>query len=282
MKNICKIVQDLLPTYIENITSNESNEFIKEHLENCVECNKIYENMIDDIEKENLENTEIVKQIKKYKNRINIIKFIVILVIATILLSVISSICYRFYIVNKAYEKNTNYKTNGNFKIEEYKESIENYDNHYTTYYLNGKMKKIYGDSIIEYCDGEKHYYFNNENMTYYMENVKHENNSIYIDISVLNGTNNILNNYRVNKLEILKFVLLKENIIKNEGFRNQDYYIIKDEEGNRVYVDKDTFLAQRVEGENRKDYRIQTSCVTWREIKEPDFSKYTLLENKV
>ena len=235
--------------------------------------------MIDDMEKENLENTEVVKQIKKYKNRINIMKFIIILVISIILLSIVSNICYRFYIVNKAYEKNTNYKTNGNFKIEEYEESIETYEDHYTTYCLNGKMKKTYGDSIIEYCDGEKHYYFNNENMTYYMENVKHENNSIDIDISVVNRTNNILNNYRIDKLEILKFVLLNENIIRNEGFRNQDYYIIKDEDGNRVYVDKDTFFAQRVEGENKKDYRMQTSCVSWREIKEPDFSKYTLVE---
>ncbi len=279
MENKCKIVQDLLPTYIENMVSSESNEFIKEHLENCVGCKKIYENMIDDIEKENLENTEVVKQIKKYKNRINIIKAIIILVMAIILLSVVSNICYRFYIVNKAYKRNTNYKTNGNFKIEEYEESIETYENHYTTYCLNGKMKKTYGDSIIEYCDGEKHYYFNNENMTYYMENVKHENNSIDIDISVVNGTNNILNDYKIDKLEILKFVLLNENIIRNEGFRNQDYYIIKDEDGNRVYVDKDTFFVQRIEGKNRKDYRMQTSCVSWREIKEPDFSKYTLVE---
>ena len=89
MENRCKIVQDLLPTYIENLVSSESNEFIKEHLENCADCKKIYENMIDDMEKENLENTEVVKQIKKYKNRINIMKFIIILVISIILLSIV-------------------------------------------------------------------------------------------------------------------------------------------------------------------------------------------------
>ena len=30
--NECKIVQDLLPNYIENLTSNETSEFIKGHL----------------------------------------------------------------------------------------------------------------------------------------------------------------------------------------------------------------------------------------------------------
>lgn len=30
--NKCKIVQDLLPNYIEKLTSNETSEFINEHL----------------------------------------------------------------------------------------------------------------------------------------------------------------------------------------------------------------------------------------------------------
>ena len=32
-KNECKIIQDLLPNYIENLTSEETNSYIKEHLE---------------------------------------------------------------------------------------------------------------------------------------------------------------------------------------------------------------------------------------------------------
>ncbi len=43
--NECKIVQDLLPNYIENLTSNETSEFIKGHLDNCKECNEIYNKM---------------------------------------------------------------------------------------------------------------------------------------------------------------------------------------------------------------------------------------------
>ena len=44
-KKDCKIVQDLLPNYIENLTSEETNLFIKEHLKECNECQNILENM---------------------------------------------------------------------------------------------------------------------------------------------------------------------------------------------------------------------------------------------
>ena len=36
----CKIVQDLLPNYVENLTTKETNQFIENHLENCKDCNR--------------------------------------------------------------------------------------------------------------------------------------------------------------------------------------------------------------------------------------------------
>ena len=36
MKNKeCNLVKDLLPNYIDKVTSNETNVFIEEHLKNC-------------------------------------------------------------------------------------------------------------------------------------------------------------------------------------------------------------------------------------------------------
>ena len=35
MENKCKIVTDLLPNYIENLTSEDTNKFIEEHLNSC-------------------------------------------------------------------------------------------------------------------------------------------------------------------------------------------------------------------------------------------------------
>jgi len=44
-KRNCKIVQDLLPNYIEKLTNEETNHFIEEHLKECTECQQIFENM---------------------------------------------------------------------------------------------------------------------------------------------------------------------------------------------------------------------------------------------
>ena len=38
----CKIVQDLLPNYIEKLTTEETNQFIEEHLKECDECKKSF------------------------------------------------------------------------------------------------------------------------------------------------------------------------------------------------------------------------------------------------
>ena len=44
-KKDCVIVQDLLPNYIENLTNEETNKYIEEHLKGCTECKTVFENM---------------------------------------------------------------------------------------------------------------------------------------------------------------------------------------------------------------------------------------------
>ena len=39
----CKIVQDLLPTYIEDLTSEETNQYIEEHIKTVMIVNKLYQ-----------------------------------------------------------------------------------------------------------------------------------------------------------------------------------------------------------------------------------------------
>ena len=43
MKNECSLVRDMLPLYLENMVSEETRAFIKEHLETCPECAAEYE-----------------------------------------------------------------------------------------------------------------------------------------------------------------------------------------------------------------------------------------------
>lgn len=41
----CEIIRDLLPSYLDELTSAESNQAIEEHLQECKECRKHLEAM---------------------------------------------------------------------------------------------------------------------------------------------------------------------------------------------------------------------------------------------
>lgn len=70
----CSIVRDLLPAYVENECSPDTNHFVEAHLETCPECRKMYDNMksaspLDSAETPEMpEQLEPLKKIKK-KNR---------------------------------------------------------------------------------------------------------------------------------------------------------------------------------------------------------------------
>ncbi len=284
MKKDCKIVQDLLPAYIDNVLSEETKLYVEEHLKSCDECKKVYDEMNFDLQKEDVKNTEIVKTIKKYKRKIVTLKVFVIIVILAIIITITSIIGFRFYVVKNTLIKNINYDVSGNFRIEEYEESIERYDIHTTTYYGEGKMKKVRGDEVLEYWEGSEHYYIDNENKTYYIvnENIS-ENDDIYIPILVVEGMEKLIKDNQISNIEILKFILNKDVTIQKEGFRAKEYYVIKNMlNGERVYFDKDTFWADKVETRSAfgtKEYRVLTSSVSWYEVTKPDLTNYTLVE---
>lgn len=70
----CEIIRDLLPLYIDGLTSKESNQEIEKHLKNCEGCQKYYQEMTGDIDNfsvitnEEIEDVNLIKKIKK-KNR---------------------------------------------------------------------------------------------------------------------------------------------------------------------------------------------------------------------
>ena len=75
-KRNCKIVQDLLPNYIDKLTNDETNQYIEEHLSKCNECKKIYDKMKQKLElNEPEKNSKEVKYINKYNKKLRALKF---------------------------------------------------------------------------------------------------------------------------------------------------------------------------------------------------------------
>ena len=68
----CEIIRDLLPSYIDGLTSDESNQVVEEHLYGCEECQELLDQMKQDIRdpQEIIVNKKKIKPFKKVKKMI--------------------------------------------------------------------------------------------------------------------------------------------------------------------------------------------------------------------
>ena len=70
MKNECSVVQDVLPLYLENMVSEGTTVFVKEHLENCSDCAAEFERFksgrqIDEAAPQREHDTDVITAVKK-------------------------------------------------------------------------------------------------------------------------------------------------------------------------------------------------------------------------
>lgn len=71
MKMKCEIIRDLFPSYIDGLTSRESNELIEEHLEECGECREYLASMKEEIAEENqpAKNKKAIQPLRKLRQK---------------------------------------------------------------------------------------------------------------------------------------------------------------------------------------------------------------------
>ncbi|MBR2290133.1 MAG: zf-HC2 domain-containing protein [Clostridia bacterium] len=90
-KNEHKLVQDLFPSYIDGLTTQETNEYIEEHLETCEECKKILEDMKTKLQEENHTdlNDKKVQYAKKVNKKLKILSLVGWLILIAIVAVVV-------------------------------------------------------------------------------------------------------------------------------------------------------------------------------------------------
>lgn len=134
----CKIVQDLLPSYIENLTTKETKVYIEEHLEKCQSCKQVLERMKQEFnlnitKKDNRE----VKYIKKFNKKINILKLIISLILVVFII-----LTARKVIIISSLSKNAENTINtSNYHTVTYSYYLEDYSK--TEVFSLGNKKKI-------------------------------------------------------------------------------------------------------------------------------------------
>lgn len=103
MNKECNLVKDLLPSYVDGITSKETEEFINKHLEKCDECKKNYENMKNSNDyKETENNKKFLYFSKKFKRKYNLFKTIVIIILLFFVISFTRNAIILTTLVRKA------------------------------------------------------------------------------------------------------------------------------------------------------------------------------------
>jgi len=96
VNNTCDIVKDLLPLYVENLTSEASNQFIDKHLHSCEDCKIYLKNIQSDLPRHDSLDLETEKGDKKLIKSIqkNINKMKLIGVFIGILIGVFTPLLY--------------------------------------------------------------------------------------------------------------------------------------------------------------------------------------------
>lgn len=272
MKKECKIVQDLLPNYIEKVTNSETNEFIEEHLKGCQECNNICNSMKENLKVEQLDTSGEINYMRKFKNKLKILKLIIFL----ILIITIFVIGRRTIIMTALNTKGE--KLQGTMK-NYYAKAITTYQDGYMneteTYYKDGNFLtkiKLYKDgklitdiiiykkdeekiALVEYSDGRK-------------ERLKNV---------VAGGTGPMMDTSTFDSNLVASFSTKVEKI----NINSKECYVIKHHWGDR-FIDKETgFIVKEISYEDNRviDYYLKPGIVKDEDIQRPDTTGYVLVD---
>ena len=293
-KKDCKIVQDLLPNYIDNLTNEETNAYIEKHLEECEECKTIYENMKKELKigTEKPDKREI-NFFKKYRNKLRILRIILLVIFMIFVLDSCRKIIIISDLSNKAeqYAKSSNYhkisiywdyENEGFTKVEVYRlgDKIKNSTTQLSTDFTNKVITAFGRDRKID-AQNIEHYITN----IYEEENGKKTKAILNTESTITNRPENILKTE--NWWELLIHAICA-NIRETNYNGEKCYYIAnfdfsQDTNSYGMYVNKNTGLTvgfgqSKAVGEiitGTQNYKYEFDTVTEEDFIEPDPSEY-------
>lgn len=281
----CKIVRDLFPSYIDELTNEDTNKYIEEHIKECEECKEELENMKKELESDTTQkNSKEVKYIKKFSNKMKILRTILLV----ILLIFIFSVGRKMIIIANLNNKISNYTSSTNFHVKLYHYSGENWfiEEWYKKDEKYARKIRFFNEnaSIVA---GTMEDYYNGKTVNSYNETSK--------KVAFLNKSDDIVPPTIANKLKIYNpfyhIFISAISSITSEECNGKECYQIVGLDGAIYYIDKETGIVVRTIGEitigNDKgekvdrvtDFRYEFDVVTEEDFIEPDISEYEIRE---
>ena len=296
----CKIVQDLLLGYVDNVLNEESKKVVEKHLSECDMCQKRLKDIKKDIEDNEITQEKQIDYLKKIriKNRIKSI------VTAIGILFLIGFIIFlrNFIIVSVLSNKAEKSLTSDNF----YKESIQRMSSDKTLvlkeYYKDGKYKiirEIYTDEGI-IVENETYATVNSEERI----EIDNESKIVRIDNSkfaeLMNTESNLKNLQSAKSSFVYNFLkaLCCSIHTSYEGL-GREYYVLSvwDRDKGEMWIDKETGLTLKNDLESNgivvnyypgtniikeefrlvNEYRYEFDVVTDEDVTVPDYTGYEI-----
>lgn len=268
----CKIVQDLLPSYIDKLTSSETNNYIEQHLRECKECQKCLLVMKKGLETEHLKDVKQIDYLKKYKNKMRLLKLISALVVVCLVLFTGIKV-YKWQVLLKIYKHNVNYELGTNYKLTQRDGSTGIITE---KYYKNGIRLVKRSDGIIIW-ENSKEKYFIDENKKAYIELQKDEPPVLDFDTTATIGVSQILNE-TISKSELLLLTLKNTIDIHVEEYgKHKCIVLLLNNE--KIWIDKESLFILRDDFEGKSnEFSIETNTVTDNELVKPNIENFKKL----
>lgn len=269
-KKICKIVQDLLPNYIENLTKEETNNFIEEHLKECNECKNVLENMKKDLKVNNLRRDEReVNYIKKFNKRFKILRNILLIIVVLFIILVGRKTFILIRLENKAQESQNS--KNYYLKLESYTEGKVTiteayYKEEKSLVQINTYSKDLGEMKQILYKSGDERFSLIDNGKTKVFQKIG--------DISIRPVA--FTSNFFFENL----YTAITTSIDKIE-LNGKECYMIRDDNTEK-FIDVNTGLAiKMIDNQNNRtiDYKYEYGVVTDTDVEKPDITGYTVIE---
>lgn len=273
----CKIIQDLLPNYIEGLTNQETNQFIEEHLNECAECKNMYTDMKQKLSGEGRENSkEKVDYLRKYNRKLRVLKSIILIIIIVLPLL----FCYsarKMTILSNLVAKQADYKCSNNF----HQRVIKNTDevNMIADYYKKGN-KDVYYQTITINKTGEtakKVMFVSESEVKMYYEKGKEDILNEY-DLSFGIMPVSMYFDYKSlwQTFITMQKVSIKETILNGKNCYKIKYNLTPNPDNLEweVYKDKETGLTIKLDD---FEFEYEFDNVSDSVFAEPDLEKYEL-----
>lgn len=294
-KRECKLVQDLLPNYIEKVISEETNQYMEEHLQSCAECNKVYTSMTKEIKSKALDTDKSINYMKKVNQKLKIAKIALGSIAIMILLSMLAfgaNTLRNYRILEelrqtlKETQKISDYHLTTSFKI-------FNYGMQAMDIYRKGEKGVSIAQVITTY--GQKYKttsYFKGNRCAMYKEgnNGEKYEKTVEIDENYQLGLPQI-GNWFLEEPETeggtSKLWLSTRVKIGKTTYQGKECYVIENDRFSKdpnehiiYYIEKDTgLIVRQIQNDINTDYSYEFGNIDDEIFKEPNREEYEMIE---